>query len=204
MTTLTGILLTLAIIMLAGILTFWVIARALYKRVRRSRVLTGAMLRTRARLSRGPQHEILKLRLRLEEALDSGQAAVDLALRSAGPSGELPRLFRRIEEEGGTLDAQLRLMASETDSAVLAEGIPVAGRRVDQVAGLVRRLRSAVAAGLGDLTDDTLTTLRSDVDHEVAALSAGVRELRTLNGYDGLSDSRRQLSMDRMVRGNES
>ena len=204
MTTLGGIVLTLAIIMFVGILTVALIARMLYKRIRRSRALTGAVLRTRTRLSRGPQHEVLHLRLRLREALDSGEAAVDLALRSAGPRGELARLFRRIQSEGSTLDSQLQLMASESDSAVLRAGIPDAGRRVDEVAGLVRRLRSAVAGGLGDLSDDTLTSLRSEVDHEVAALGAGVQELRTLNGYDGMPGSRRQLSMDRLIRGNKS
>ena len=193
-------LVSLATIILAAIVAFTVIVRVLYKRVLRSR----AVLRARARFSWGPQHEVLKLRLRLKETLDSGQAAVDLAARSDGPRGELPRLFRRIHSEGVTLESQLRLMASESDSDVLAEGIPVARRRVEQVARLVRGLRSAVAAGLGDLTDDTLTTLRSEVDREVLALKAGVQELRALNGYAGLSDPRRQLSMDRLARGNES
>ena len=45
-------------------------------------------------------------------------------------------------------------------------------------------MRSAVAAGLAGVTDDTLTTLHSDVDREVAALRAGVEELRTLNQHD--------------------
>ena len=200
---LSWVLISLATIIIAAIVAFTVIVRLLYKRVVRSR----ALLRARARLSWGQQHEVLKLRLRLQEALDSGQAAVDLALRSDGPRGELPRLFRRIRSESAALESQLRLLASETDSDVLAEGIPVARRRVEQVATAVRGLRSAVAAGLGDLTDDTLTALRADVEREVAALQAGVQELRTLNGYDGydgLSGPRRQLSMHRLVRGNES
>ena len=197
---LTSVFITLAVIIFVVIGTFAFVVRMAYKRIRRSR----ALLRARARFSWGRQHEVLKLRLRLKENLDSGQAAVDLALRSGGPRGELTRLFRRIRSEGATLESQLQLMASECDSVVLAEGIRVAGRRVDQVAGLVRRLRTAVAAGLGDLTDDTLATLRSEVDREVAALHAGVQELRALNGNDGLSDPRRQLSMDRLARGNES
>ena len=98
-------------------------------------------------------------------------------------------------------------------------GLSVAGRRVDQVGGLVRRLRSAVAAGLGELTDDTLTALRSEVDREVAALRAGVDELRSLNGRslngrslmghshngnDGFSDPRRPLPMNTFNRRTES
>ncbi|HSP76865.1 MAG TPA: hypothetical protein VLO31_11715 [Cryobacterium sp.] len=201
---LSWVLIALATVSLAVFVSFFVVVRVLYKRIRRNRRLSGAVLRSRARLSRGPQREVLKLQLRLQESLDSGQAAVDLAQRSEGPRGELPRLFRRIQSEGVTLQSQLRLLTSENDPAVLAEALPVADRRVEKVTGLVRRLRSAVAAGLGDLTDDTLTTLHTDVDHEVAALRAGVAELRTLNGNGGSSVPRRHLSMDRLSKGNQS
>lgn len=197
---LSWVLITLGTIILAAIVAFTVIVRALYKRVLRSR----ALLSGRARIGWGPRHEVVKLRLRLRDTLDSGQAAVDLAISGDGPRGELPRLFRRIRSEGIALESQLRLLASETDPGVLAEGLPVARRRVEQVATAVRGLRSAVAAGLGDLTDDSLSTLRSEVDREVAALHAGVQELRALNGSDGLADPRGQLSIDRLARGNES
>jgi hypothetical protein len=178
------ILVTFLIFVVAAICAVAFIARALYRRLRRNRALAGTALRTRAGFSRGPQRKILFLRVRLAEALDSGRAAVDLAGRSEGPRGELPRLFRRIQEECMALDLQLRLLQSETDAAVLAEELPAARHRVDQVAGLVRRLRSAVASGLAGSTDDTLTTLLTDVDREVAALHAGVQELRRLNQRD--------------------
>ncbi|MBC7442093.1 MAG: hypothetical protein H7311_06180 [Ramlibacter sp.] len=204
MTTLSSVLIALFIIILMSFIMTFVVVRALYKRIRRSRTLSSAVLRSRARVGWGPQHEVLVLRLRLFETLDSGQAAVDLARRSPGPLGELPRLFRRIHSEGVALDQQLELLKSETDPVVLREAIPVAGRRVDQVAHLVRRLRSAVAAGLGDLTDDTLSTLHSEVDHEVDALKAGVQELRALNGNGGYPPPYRYPSTDRLIRGNKS
>lgn len=159
--------------------------RALVKRIRRNRAIAGAALRTRAQFSSGLRRKVLRLRVRLDEILASGQAAVDLAARGDGPRGELPDLFRRIEHEGAALDLQLRLMESEIDSTVLSGELASAGRRVEQVEGLVRRLRSAVASGLEGVTDDTLISLRSDVDREVEALHAGVEELRTLNRRDG-------------------
>jgi hypothetical protein len=186
MTGLEWVLAALAIIVIIGIGSLVALAfviRAIYRRIRYSRSVGGALLRTRARLSRGPQRQVLALRLQLQEMLDSGQAAADLAARS-GPRSELPRLFRRIRQEGAALDAQLRFLESETDTEVLAEEVPAAGRRVEQVALLVHRLRSAVAAGLTGLTDDTLTGLRSDMELEVAALHAGVEELHALNRLD--------------------
>ncbi|WP_136709563.1 hypothetical protein [Agromyces sp. H66] len=186
---------------LISIVTVVLIVRALVRRIRRNRKLAGATLRARARFSSGSQRRVLTLRVRLGDALDSGQAAVDLAVRGDGPRGELPRLFRRIREEGVALDLQLRLMESETDPAVLAEHLPVAGHRVDQVVGLVRRLRSAVASGLAGSTDETLTALHADVDREVAALHAGVQELQRLNrGEERVEPTRSPSAATSIVR----
>jgi len=184
-----GVLVALLAIVAISMATVFLVVRAVIKRVRRNRALAGAALRTRALFSTGPRGKVLRLRARLDEILASGRAAVDLSARGEGPRGELPALLRRIEHEGAALDLQLRLMESETDASALAEELPAAGRRVEQVAGLVRRLRSAVASGLEGVTDDTLTTLRSEVDREVAALHAGVEELRHLNAHDGRVDT---------------
>jgi hypothetical protein len=173
---------TLLAMGIVSIATVVFILRALVKRIRRNRNVAGSILRARARFSWGPQRRVFALRVRLGEALDSGQAAVDLAARGDGPRGELPRLFRRIQEEAVAVDLQLRLMESETDPAVLAAELPAAGHRVEQVVGLVGRLRSAVASRLAGAADDTLTSLHSDLDREVAALHAGVQELQRLNG----------------------
>lgn len=189
-----GVFVALLVIALVSIATVVLVVRALYRRMRRNRRLAGGMLRARAQFSSGPQRQVLRLRVRLGEMLDSGQAAVDLAVNGAGPRGELPRLFGRIREEGVALDLQLRLLESETDSAVLSAELPEAGHRVDQVAALVRRLRSAVASGLAGQTDDTLTVLHSDVDREVAALHAGVQELQRLNRRDGRVEPTRPSS----------
>jgi hypothetical protein len=168
----------------ASIVTVVLVLRALYRRVRRSRAVGGTVLRTRAALSHGPQRSVLALRVRLAETLASGQSAIDLLASGHGPRGDLPRLFRRIQEESAALDLQLRLMESETDSAVLGESLPAARHRVEQVTGLVGRMRTTVAAVLAGSTDDVLTTLDGDVDREIAALHAGVQELRRLDGHE--------------------
>lgn len=181
------VLAALGIIVLLGIASFVtlvLVVRHVYRRIRRSRRVDGALLRGKARVSRGPQRRILDLRVRLDDALASGQAAVELSARSPGPHGELPGIFRRITEEGASLDAQLRLMESEIDRSVLAVELPRATERVAQVEALVRRIRSAVASGLAGASDDGLSVLRADIDREVAALHAGVEELHALTLRD--------------------
>jgi hypothetical protein len=160
---------------------------AVYRRIRRSRALNRAALRSRAFFSSGGQRRALRLRIELRDCLESGRAAVDLAARSGSARGELPRLFRRIQAEGIAVDAHLRLLESETDPRVLAEELSTADHRVHVVTGMVRELRSAVASGLGVPTDGALTALRSEVDREVVALHAGDQELYTLNRPDGRS-----------------
>ncbi len=201
MTGLEWVLAALAIVILlgiCGIVVLVLIVRSLYRRIRRSHAVGGAVLRTRARVSRGPQRTILGLRVRLGQSLESGKAAVDLAARGVGPRGELPRLFRRIEQEGVAMDLQLQLMESEADPAVLAADLPAATVRVEEVVALVRRLRAAVASGLAGLTDDSLTTLGAEMDREVAALHAGVEELRALNRRDAVDEPTRRPPADRL------
>ncbi|MGI9822998.1 hypothetical protein [Agromyces sp. Marseille-Q5079] len=181
-----AILIGLGVVVLLSIgvmVTFVLVVRSLVRRVRRSRAVGGATLRTKARLAHGPQRAVLALRVRLDETLRSGTAAVELI--AAPTRSELPRLFRRIGEEGSVLDLQLRLMESETDSAVLSAELPAARQRVEQVEGLVKQVRSAVASGLSGSTDDALSALGSDVDREVASLHAGIEELQALNRRDG-------------------
>ncbi|GAA1060063.1 hypothetical protein [Agromyces bracchium] len=181
------VLAALGIIVLLGIASFVtlvLVVRHVYRRIRHSRRVDGALMRSRAKMSRGPQRTILDLRVRLDDALASGQAAVDLAAQGPGPRGEFPGIFRRIRDEGASLDAQLRLMESEIDRAVLTAELPAAEQRVGQVESLVRRIRSAVASALAGASDDGLTGLRADVDREVAALRAGVEELHALSLRD--------------------
>jgi len=184
MSVLAEILLALTAVMVISTVTVIVVLRVLYRRVRRSRALSGAMLRARATVSVGPRHDVLLLRLRLRESLESGQAAIALAEQNPGPRGELRRLFRRIQDEGAAVDSQLLLLSSERDPAELAAAVPVVGHRVEQITGLVRRMRSVVAAGLGGRTDDALSTLGGEIDREIAALYAGVAELHVLNTAD--------------------
>ncbi|MFF2274534.1 hypothetical protein [Agromyces sp. NPDC058126] len=184
MEVLLGIVIAFLVFVAVSILTVVLVARAVFRRIRRNRAVAATALRTRAGFSRGPRRKVLTLRVRLAETLDSGRAAIDLAAQSGGAHGELPRLFGRIATEGEALDLQLRLLESEADQAVLARELPLADDRVEQVTSLVRRLRAAVSAGLAGSTDDTLGTLHSEMELEVAALAAGVQELQRLNRRD--------------------
>lgn len=165
--------------------TVVLVIRAAVRRIRRQRAASGAALRARARVTLGPQRSVLALRVRLDDAMRSGRAAVEIAAAGGGPSGELPRLFRHLGDEASVLDLQLRLMQSETDTRALAEEVSSATLRVEQVEALVRRLRQTVSSGIVRTSDDALSAIRVQMDREVAALHAGITELQRLNRRDG-------------------
>ncbi|GEM_PF-6461035 len=103
MSVIAGVLLSLLVIALLGILIGVLIVRAVYRSIRRNRTINGAVLRTRTAFTWEPQQQVLRLRMRLNDSLESGRAAVELTLRSDGLRGELVRLFKRIQAEGSTL-----------------------------------------------------------------------------------------------------
>jgi len=205
-----GVLISLAAIAVIAWIAFFLIVRTLYRRIRRSRTVNGAVLKSRAQLSRGPRRKVFALQMQLDEALESGRAAIDLAVRSNGRRGDLPRLFRRIEAEGTALRAQLHLMESETDAGALTDELAAAGLAVDQISDMIRELRASVADGLGDPTGAALSSLHAEVDLEVAALHEGLVELAHLNGGDLRADTttettHRYRSNDRFqTRGDQS
>lgn len=196
MTELAWVLIAFGSAVLAANVALVVVLRTMYKRIRRNRAINGAALRLRAQVNRGARREVLKLRVRLEEELNSAQAAIDLTVASTGPRGELPRLFRRLKVEGDVLESQLRLLESETNSSALAEVLPTARQRVDHVAYIVRRLRAAVASVLGDASDDSLMSLRSEIDREITAVRAGMQELHELDERGGFHEPRQLPSTD--------
>lgn len=200
MSELAWVLIAFASTVVAANVAVVLVLRKFYKRIRRNRAINGAALRVRSQLNWGPQREVLKLRVQLKETLSSGQAALDLVVHSDGLRGELPRLFRRLESEGDALEAQLRLLETEKDQAVLAEMLPTLRHRVDHVAYIVRRMRSAVGSVLGGTSDDSLTTLRSEIDREITAVRAGVQELHELNEQGVHNEPRLRPSTDHLTR----
>lgn len=199
MDTLFSVLISLVAIAAISVTSVVLIGWALYRRIRRSRAVNTALLKSRAHLSMGPRRRVFALELQLVQALDSGRAAIDLAVRSNGRRGELPRLFRRIEAEGLALQTQLRLLESETDAGTLTDSLSVVTPQVDRISDMIRRLRASVTAGLGDPTGAALATLSADIDLEVSSLHAGLVELANLTtGERNVPTAIRQPSSDRL------
>jgi hypothetical protein len=155
------------------------------RRARRSLRMATTSLRLRLLTESGPRREVVRLRLQLRRAVDGGHAAIGAADARTGLPGEAPALFRRIRREAATVDQHLRVLQGEDDPATLRAALPALRRRVTELTGLVRQLRTAVAAGLEAVSDSGMAELGADVEREVIALRAGRERLRN---PDGLTD----------------
>jgi hypothetical protein len=127
----------------------------------------------------GPRREVAFLRHELAAAISSTPQALAMVKASAGVVGDLPSLTRRLERVATTLDAELRLLASEPDQREVAQLLPAARERVADVTRAARGIRRAASAGLGAQSAADLHALSSDVEREVAAVAAGVQRLVT-------------------------
>jgi len=177
MTTLLEVLAALAAICALSVGLTVAVVWAIARRIRRSRAINDGLLRVRLGVSIGPRRTVLALRLHLRRSLDSGRSA----LRSMSRGGEIPRLFHRIEVEASALDARLRLLESEPDSRAVAAAIPGLERDTARVAAMIRTLRASIASEFDDPAGVALVDLQSDIEREVAALTAGADALRTLH-----------------------
>lgn len=152
------------------------------RRIRRSPALAVTSLRMHLLRESGPRREVVRLRLQLLQAVEGGRSVLGAADAGAGLPGEAPALFRRIVGEAKTVDQHLRVLQTEDDAATLRGALPGLRRRVDELIGLVRQLRAAVAAGLEAASDATMAELGADVQREVLALQAGRERLRSPGG----------------------
>lgn len=148
------------------------------RRVRRSPAVATNSLRMRMLRESGPRREVLRLRLQLLQAVEGGRGVIGAAEAGAGLPGEAPALFRRIQAEAKTVDQHLRVLQTEDDQAALRAALPSLRDRVELLVGLVRQLRTAVAAGLEAASDASMAELGADVQREVTALKAGREKLR--------------------------
>ncbi len=159
----------------------FLLARAVYRRVRRDPRVSRTTLLIQEKTSLpGPRRSLMQLRVRLADTVTSARAAVGVIQTHGSVQGELASLVRRIDRVAVPLDAQLRLMQSEPDLRLLYEMLQPARTRVEEIEGIVHHIRSAAYATLGGDMEGTVAQITADVEREVAALQTGMSTLHAL------------------------
>lgn len=161
------------------------LVRAAARRVRRDPRWLRTTLTVQEKFSPpGPRRGVFALRARLNDAIGSARHAVAVLEAHGSVRGEMGRFVRELDRVAATLDAQLELMQSEPDPAILHDLLGPVRARVLEIEGTVRHIRSAAYAALSGDMDGTVAAITADVERELIALQAGVTTLRSLTMDD--------------------
>ncbi|MCA1843489.1 MAG: hypothetical protein LC792_09965 [Actinobacteria bacterium] len=124
-----------------------------------------------------PAREVARLRLELRTGMEQTRRILDDARRRDCPLGELPGLFRRVEQLAESVDGELRVLEGERDR--LQQGrIGAARQRSEDLMAMAATIRRDVGAVYAVLNSELFHSLRGDVDLELRALRAGVAAAR--------------------------
>ncbi|MDQ6832320.1 MAG: hypothetical protein M3008_02875 [Chloroflexota bacterium] len=180
-TVIVSLLSMMAVVFVLIPMILFLLARAVYRRVRRDPRVSRTTLLIQEKTSLpGPRRSLMQLRVRLADTVTSARAAVGVIQTHGSVQGELASLVRRIDRVAVPLDAQLRLMQSEPDLRLLYEMLQPARTRVEEIEGIVHHIRSAAYATLGGDMEGTVAQITADVEREVAALQTGMSTLHAL------------------------
>jgi len=134
-------------------------------------------LTVKARLLLGSARHVAAAQLQLHTGLDQTRRVLNDASRRNCPLGDLPGIFRRIEQLAASADADLRMLDGDRDPlqrARLADAV----RRSEELAAMAASIRGTVSGVHADLQLDGFGLLQRDLDVELRALRAGVAAVR--------------------------
>jgi len=166
------------VVVSVGLVLWW--AARMLRRLRcfTSRLVDRGTLTVRARLLPGAARHVAAAQLQLHTGLDQTRRVLDDASRSNCPLGDLPGLFRRIEQLAASVDAELRMLDGDRDTlqrARLADAV----RRSEELASMTAAIRRTVSGVHADMQLDGFGLLQRDLDVELRALRAGAGALRS-------------------------
>ena len=176
----------LVVVMLIGLtiavvsvgLAVWWVARMLRRfRSFTVRLLDRGTLTVRARLFPGTARRVAAAQLQLHTGLDQTRRMLGEASRRNCPLGDLPGLFRRIEQLAASVDADLRMLDGDRDTlqrARLADAL----RRGEELTSMAAAIRRTVSGVHADMQLDGFGLLQRDLDIELRALRAGSGAVR--------------------------
>lgn len=161
----------------AGVALWWAVR--MVRRLRRFsvRLVDRATLTVRAHGLPGSGRRVAVAQLQLHTGLDQTRRVLNDAARRNCPLGDLPGIFRRIEQLAGSVDAELRMLHGDRDGVQRARLVD-AVRRSDELASMAAAIRRTVSGVHADMHLDGFGLLQRDLDVELRALRAGAVAVR--------------------------
>ena len=160
-----------------GLALWWAVRMVRRLRAFTVRLVDRWTLTVRARLLLGSPRHVAAAQLQLHTGVDQTRRVLHDAARRNCPLGDLPGMFRRIEQLAAAIDAELRMLDSDRDPlqrARLADAL----RRGAELASMTAAIRRTVSGVHADMHLDGFGLLQRDLDVELKALRAGAGAVR--------------------------
>lgn len=176
-----GVYIATAIVILALILVLVIAAYVAYRRSKRTGSWRRAKLTVQSEaLPPGPQRQLARLRLRLDNALSAASSAV-LVSSDVAVAGNLASVNEQLQQVGHRISHQLDVLAETGANIALQRLLIPLQNRVDDVERLAGQIADAAGAALGGAADVDLTDLTGAVAEELQTVNLRVDALRELS-----------------------
>lgn len=159
-----GVGVTLAVFISRGVTGLVRVSKPKYQIAKRN------ALKIRAESTSGPTGEILKQRIRLQESLEATARSLAAAESTSQYTGNLPAIFRTLQQAGGVLETQMMVAQQDPDRAVQAAYAKTLGAQLEQVTHTATGIRNALASAASPLTDADLKDLTRTLEIEATML----------------------------------
>jgi hypothetical protein len=162
----------LVLVVSVGLALWW--AARMLRRLRRFsiRLVDRGTLTVRAHLLPGTARQVAAAQLQMRTGVDQIRRVLHDASRRNCPLGDLPGLFRRIEQLAASVDAELRMLDGDHDPLQRSRLAAVV-RRSEELALMATAIRRTVSGVHADMQLDEFGLLQRDLDVELRALRAG-------------------------------
>lgn len=159
-----GVGITLAVLVSRGVVGLVRMGKPKYQLAKRN------AMKIRAESTTGPTGEILKQRIRLQESLEATARSLAAAEATHQYTGNLPSIFRTIQQAGGVLETQLLVAQKDPDPAVQGAYVKTLGAQIEQLIHTSTGIRNALATASSPVSDADMKDLSRSLEIEATML----------------------------------
>lgn len=159
-----GVAVTVGVLISRGVLGLVKMSKPKYELAKRN------ALKVRAQSTGGPVGEIMKQRIRLQEALEATGRSLAVAQGTRQYTGNLDSIFRTLQQAGAVVDNQLHVAQQDPDPAVQGVYSKTLGVQVEQITHTATGIRNALAGAAAAMTDVDLKDLTRTLEIEATML----------------------------------
>lgn len=159
-----GVAITVGVLVSRGVLTLVKLSKPKYESAKRN------AMKVRAETTSGPLGEIMKQRIRLQEAMEATRRSLEVASSTRQYTGNLDSIFRTLQQSAQVVDSQLLVAQQDPDPAVRGVYAKTLSVQAEQITHTATGIRNALASAAAPAVDVDLKDLTRTLEIEATML----------------------------------